>query len=91
LSWIFLFVKAKSNYEKGDLDWTIELSTTTEVTIVLPFDPPIKLFFHLKDIINSFGRHMFQPFATTTIAFAIIDVHGEINGKFELLVANGTS
>jgi hypothetical protein len=34
---------------------------------------------------------MLQPFATKTIAFAIIGVHDEINGKFELLVANGTS
>ncbi len=61
------------------------------MTIVLPpFDPHIKLFFHPKDTINSFGRRMLQPYATT-IAFVGINVHGEINGKFELLVANGTS
>jgi hypothetical protein len=34
---------------------------------------------------------MLQPYSTTTIAFVGISVHGEINGKFELLVANGTS
>jgi hypothetical protein len=26
-----------------------------------------------------------------TIAFAVVGVHGEIDGKFELLVADGTS
>jgi hypothetical protein len=44
-------IKAKSNFDKGDSNWIIELSTT----IFLPFDPPIKLFFHPKDTINSFG------------------------------------
>jgi hypothetical protein len=34
---------------------------------------------------------MFQPFATTTIAFVVIEVHGEIDSKFELLVANGNN
>jgi hypothetical protein len=68
----------------------MELSTTTKVIIIPPFDLFIKLFFHPKDIISSFGLHMLQPF-TTTIAFAIIGVCGEIDGKFELLVANGTS
>lgn len=34
---------------------------------------------------------MLQPFRTTTIAFAIIGVCGEIDEKFELLVANGIS
>jgi hypothetical protein len=34
---------------------------------------------------------MLQPYATMTIGFVVIGVHGEINGKFELLVANGTS
>jgi hypothetical protein len=48
-------VKAKSNYDKGDSNWTIELSTTIKVKIVPPFDLPIKLFFHPKDTINSFG------------------------------------
>jgi hypothetical protein len=31
---------------------------------------------------------MFQPFVTTTIAFTIIGMHGKIDSKFELLVAN---
>ncbi len=84
-------VKAKSNYDKGDSNWTIELSTTIKVKIVPPFDLPIKLFFHPKDTINSFGWRMLQPYATMTIGFVVIGVHGEINGKFELLVANGTS
>jgi hypothetical protein len=34
---------------------------------------------------------MLQPFATMTIAFVVIGVCGEINGKFELLVVDGTS
>jgi len=34
---------------------------------------------------------MFQPFATTTIVFVVIGVCGEIDSKFELLVANGSS
>jgi hypothetical protein len=29
---------------------------------------------------------MFQPFATTSIAFVVIRMHGEIDSKFELLV-----
>jgi hypothetical protein len=66
-------------------------STTTKVIIVPPFDLFIKLFFHPKDIISSFGLRMLQPFRTTTIAFAIIGVCGEIDEKFELLVANGIS
>jgi hypothetical protein len=48
-------IKAKSNYDKGDSNWTIELSTTIKVTIVPPFDPLIKLFFHPKNTIDSFG------------------------------------
>jgi hypothetical protein len=34
---------------------------------------------------------MLQPFVTMTIAFVVIGVCGEINGKFELLVVDGTS
>jgi hypothetical protein len=34
---------------------------------------------------------MLQPFITTTITFVIIGVHGEIDGKFELLVVDETS
>jgi hypothetical protein len=34
---------------------------------------------------------MLQPFITMTITFVIIGVHGEIDGKFELLVVDGTS
>jgi hypothetical protein len=35
-----------------------------------------------KDITSNFGQHMLQCFATMTITFTIINVHGEINGKF---------
>ncbi len=31
---------------------------------------------------------MLQPFATTTIVFVVIGMHGKIGNKFELLVAN---
>jgi hypothetical protein len=31
---------------------------------------------------------MLQPFAITTVVFAIIGLHGKIDNKFELLVAN---
>jgi hypothetical protein len=34
---------------------------------------------------------MLQHFTTMTIAFAIIGIRGEIDGKYELLVANGAS
>ncbi len=47
--------KCKSNYDKGDLDWTIELSIATKVPIIPPLGPFIKLFSHPMDIINSFG------------------------------------
>jgi len=69
----------------------MELSTTTKVIIVPCFDLFIKILFHPKDIINSFGLCMLQPFTTTTIAFAIIGVCSEIYEKFELLVVNGIS
>jgi hypothetical protein len=66
----------------------IELSTSTKVTTIPTFDLPVKLHFLRKDTIRSFSRHMFQPFVTTTIAFTIIGMHGKIDSKFELLVAN---
>jgi hypothetical protein len=84
-------IKGKFDYHKEDLDWTIELFIATKMTIVPPFNPPIKLVFHPKDTINNFGKCMLQPFTTTTIAFIVIGVHGEIDGKFEMFVANGTS
>jgi hypothetical protein len=34
---------------------------------------------------------MLQPFATTTIALVVIEVCGEIDSKFELLVADENS
>jgi hypothetical protein len=84
-------MKAKIDYDKRYSDWTIELSTTTKVTTILAFDPLVKLHFMPKDIIHSFSCHMLQPFATTTIVFAVIRMCGEIDSKFELLVADGNS
>jgi hypothetical protein len=55
------------------------------------FDPPLKLHFMPKNTIHSFSHHMIQPFATTTIAFVVIGMRGEIDNKFELLVADGSS
>jgi hypothetical protein len=52
------FIKNKFDYNKGDSNWIVELSIAIKVTIVLPFDPPIKLFFDPKDIINNFGKYM---------------------------------
>ena len=40
-------VRGRSNYDKGVSDWTIEISTATKVSKILPFDPPIKFFFHV--------------------------------------------
>ncbi len=87
----FFFVETKTNYEKGGSDWMIELSTTTKVTTIPTFDPLVKLHFMPKNIIHSFFGHMLQPFATTTITFVIIGVCGEIDSKFELLVADGNN
>ncbi len=84
-------MKVKTNYDKGNYDWTIELSTTTKVTTILAFDLPIKLHFLLKDTIHSFSRHMLQPFVITTIVLIVIGVRGEIDNKFELLVPNKTN
>jgi hypothetical protein len=84
-------VKVKTYYNKGDFDWTIELSTATKVTTILAFDPPVKLHFLPKDTICSFSHHMLQPFVITTIVFIVIGVRGEIDNKFELLVANKSS
>jgi hypothetical protein len=85
------FVKAKTDYDKGDSNWTVELSTTTKVTTILAFDPHVKLHFLPKNTICNFYCHMLQPFTTTTIAFIVIIMHGEIDSKFELLVANRNS
>jgi len=87
----FFFVETKTNYEKGGSDWMIELSTTTKVRTIPTFDPPLKLHFMPKDTIRSFSRRMLQPFVTTTIAFVVIGVRGEIYSKFELLVDDGSS
>jgi hypothetical protein len=84
-------IKAKFDYDKGDSNWAIELFTTTKVTTILPFYPTVKLIFHPKDTISNFGRCMLQLFVTMTITFVVIGVHGEIDGKFELLVVDGTS
>jgi hypothetical protein len=81
-------VKAKIDYDKGNYDWTIELSTSTKVTSILAFDPPMKLHFLPKETICSFSCYMIQPFVTTTIVFVVIGVHGEIDIKFELLVVD---
>jgi hypothetical protein len=53
------YMEAKTNYDEGDFDWTIELSTTTKVTTIPTFDPHQKLHFLPKDTIRSFSRHMF--------------------------------
>jgi len=84
-------MNAKINYAKRDYDWMIELSTTTKVTTILAFDLIVKLHFLPKNTIHNFSHHMLQPFATTTIAFVVIGVRGEIDSKFELPVTNGSS
>jgi hypothetical protein len=61
------------------------------VTTILAFDPPMKLHFLPKDTIHNFSYHMIQPFTTTTIDFVVIGMHGEIDNKFEILVANGSN
>jgi hypothetical protein len=61
------FLKVKTNYDKGNYDWMIELTTTTKLTTILAFDPHVKLHFLPKDTILSFSRHMFQLFATTML------------------------
>jgi hypothetical protein len=81
-------MKAKIDYDKGNYDWMIELSTSTKVTTILAFDPLVKLHFLPKDTICSFSCHMIQLFVTTTIVFVVIGVHGEIDIKFELLVVD---
>jgi len=81
-------MKAKKDYDKGDSNWTIQLSTTTKVTTIPTFDPLMKLHFLRKDTIHNFSSHMLQPFVITTIAFIVIGVHDEIDNKFDLLVVN---
>jgi hypothetical protein len=62
----------------------IELSTTTKVTIILAFDPPVKLHFLPKNTIHNFSYCMLQPLVMTTIPFVVIRVCSEIDSKFEL-------
>jgi hypothetical protein len=40
-----LYVKAKTDYDKGDFNWTIELSIAIKVTTILAFDLFVKLHF----------------------------------------------
>jgi hypothetical protein len=81
--------RGRSGYDKGDLDWTIDISTATKVFEIPPFDPPIKLFFHVSYTIRSFARQMFQSFATSTLDVTVIGMRGDVDQKFELLVADG--
>jgi hypothetical protein len=59
------FVKAKTNYDKGDFDWTIEISTTIKMKTIPTFDCPMKLHFLPKDTIHNFlttcSNHLLQP------------------------------
>jgi hypothetical protein len=48
-------MKVKTNYDKGDFDWTIELSTATKMTTILAFYPLVTLHFLPKNIIHSFS------------------------------------
>jgi hypothetical protein len=50
---------AKTNYDKGNSNWTIELSTAIKVTIIPTFNPLVKLHFLPKDTIYNFSHHMF--------------------------------
>ena len=77
-----------SDYDKGDSDWTIDISTVTKVYEIPPFDPPIKFFFHVSDTIRSFARRMLQPFVTSTLVVTVIGVWREVDQKFELLIAD---
>jgi hypothetical protein len=81
-----LFMKAKKNYNLFFFDWTIEVSANTKLKTILVFDALVKLHFMSKDTIHSFSHHMLQRFTTTTVAFDVIGVCGEIDNKFELLV-----
>ena len=78
-----------SDYDKGDSDWTIDISIATKVYKILPFDPPIKLFFHVSDMIRSFARQMLQLFVTSTLVVTVIGVRGEVDKKLDLLVVDG--
>jgi hypothetical protein len=51
-------MKAKTNHDKGDSNWTIELSTTIKVTTIPTFNPLVKLHFLPKDTIHNYSRHM---------------------------------
>ena len=77
--------RGRSNYDKGDSDWTIDISTATKVSEIPSFDPPIKILFHILDTIRSFARQMLQPFVTFTLAVTVIGVRGEFDQKFEYL------
>ena len=81
-------VRSRSDYDKRDSDWSIDISTATKVYEIPPFDPPIKLFFHVSDTIRSFARRMLQPFVTSTLVVTVIGMRGEVDENFELLVAD---
>ena len=82
-------MRGRSDYDNGDSNWTIDISTSTKVSKIPPFDHPIKFFFHVSDTIRSFAQRMLQPFVTSTLVVTVIGVREEVNQKFELLVADG--
>ena len=82
-------MRGRSDYDKGDSDWTINISTTTKVSEIPPFDPPIKIFFVVSNTVRSFARRMLQPFITSTLDVTVIGVRGKINQIFEPLVVDG--
>ena len=74
-------VRGRSNYDNGDSDWTIDISTATKVFEIPPFDPPIKFFLHISYSIRSFAWQMLQPFVTSTFVVTVIGVRREVDKK----------
>jgi hypothetical protein len=83
-------VKAKTNYDKGDYEWTIKLSIATKVTTILAFDLFMKLQFLSKYIIRNFSHRMPKPFTTITIAFVVIGVCGRLITNLSYCLLMGT-
>jgi hypothetical protein len=80
---LFEIVLSKANLIMTKEIWTRPLNFLQPLKLQSSFVLTLLLRkFHFKNTTNNFGQHMLQPFATTTIAFSAIGVHGAIDGNF---------
>ncbi len=78
----------KANFERGDLDLSLWLISSTELLILDKLDYSLH-FFHV-DTIVSFNKRIHDKWMTKSIAIIVIQFQ-EVDDCFELIVADGDS